>query len=67
MTALHRRLKQLRLERGWSQSYLANQLGLNKASVAKWEAGLSAPTAARAVELAKLFAVSMSELYGEAA
>ena len=33
------RIKQLRQERGWSQSELGEKLGVKKAAVQKWESG----------------------------
>lgn len=52
------RRKHLRL----SQEYVADQLGISRQAVAKWENGKSKPTAANLAELAALFEMSISEL-----
>ena len=52
------RRKQLKL----SQEYLANQLGISRQAVSKWETGQTEPTAKNLVELAHLFGISVSEL-----
>lgn len=33
-------IKQLRLEKGWSQEYLGERVGVNRAAVNKWETGV---------------------------
>lgn len=45
-----------------SQEYVADQIGVSRQAVSKWETGQSAPTAANLAELAALFNVSISEL-----
>ena len=35
------RIKQLRLERNWSQARLAKEVGLHTSSIQDWEAGIS--------------------------
>ena len=45
-----------------SQEYVAEQLGISRQAVAKWEANKSEPTAANLVKLAGLFEMSVSEL-----
>lgn len=52
------RRKQLKL----SQEYIANQLGVSRQSVSKWETGQTEPTTKNLVELAHLFDISVSEL-----
>ena len=32
-------IRQLRLDRGWSQQALADRLGVNRTTVVRWEAG----------------------------
>ena len=39
------RIKQLRLERNWSQARLAKEVGLHTSSIQDWEAGISLPSA----------------------
>lgn len=45
-----------------SQEYVADQLGISRQAVAKWESGKSEPTVANLAELASLFEMSISEL-----
>lgn len=52
------RRKALRL----SQEYLAEQLGVSRQAVSKWENGQTEPTAKNLVELSKLFGITVSEL-----
>lgn len=47
-----------------SQSELAKRLTVTRSSVNAWESGLSAPTAAYLIELAKTFHVSTDYLLG---
>lgn len=58
------RIRILREKTGISQSELARKLGVTRSSVNAWESGLSAPTAAYLVELAKYFHVSTDSLLG---
>lgn len=45
-----------------SQEYIAEQLGVSRQAVSKWETGQTEPTAKNLVELAQLFGVTVSEL-----
>lgn len=45
-----------------SQEYIADQLGVSRQAVSKWETGQTEPTAKNLVELAKLFGITVSEL-----
>ena len=45
------RIRELRLERGLSQEALAEQLGVSRQAVTKWESGASAPSTAKLLEL----------------
>lgn len=49
------RIKNLRESAGLSQAELARKLGISRSSINAWESGLSAPTAAYIIEMAKLF------------
>lgn len=55
-------IRQKRLERKLSQEYVADQLGISRQAVSKWETGQSEPTASNLVELAALLDVSLSDL-----
>lgn len=56
------RLRQLRTARGWSQEALAEQLGLSRQAVQKWESGAARPDMDNLVTLSRLFRVSLDWL-----
>ena len=58
------KIKALREERGWTQAELANRMGVTRNGVNSWEQGLSVPSPASIVELAKTFSVSTDYLLG---
>lgn len=57
-------LKNLRMEHGFSQEYVAEQLGVSRQAVSKWETGASEPSTANLRALAALYQVSLDELVG---
>lgn len=58
------KIKSLREARRITQSELARQLGITRNGVNSWEQGLSTPSPASIVELAKFFCVSTDYLLG---
>ena len=58
------KIKGLREARGWTQAELARRLGITRNGVNSWEQGLSVPSPACLVELAKIFSVSTDYLLG---
>lgn len=48
------KLIQLRKKSGWSQEELAEQLGVSRQSVSKWEGGQSVPDLDRLLSLSRL-------------
>ena len=60
--ALSENIKARRTQLKMSQEYVADQLGISRQAVAKWEAGTSEPTSKNLSELAFLFEISISEL-----
>ncbi len=56
------RLAELRRERGFSQEGLAEQLGLSRQAVSKWERAESAPDMGNLIALADLYGVTLDEL-----
>ena len=58
------KIKSLREARGWTQAELARRLGITRNGVNSWEQGLSMPSPAFLVELAKTFSVSTDYLLG---
>lgn len=58
------RIRVLREARGWTQAELARRLNITRNGVNSWEQGLSMPSPACLVDLAKLFSVSTDYLLG---
>jgi len=56
------RLVQMRKEKGYSQEALAEQLGISRQAVSKWERAESSPDTSNLITLAKLYQVSLDEL-----
>ncbi|MCL2867223.1 MAG: helix-turn-helix domain-containing protein [Clostridia bacterium] len=62
--SLAERIKMLREKSGLTQTALAKDLGLTRSGVNSWEMGLSVPSTAYIVELAKCFDISTDYLLG---
>lgn len=63
METLHKRIKRLRLEHGWTQSQLASMLGyVDKSSIAKLEKGQGDLTQTKIVQLSQIFGVTVNYL-----
>lgn len=60
--SLGQNIKRKRQELKLSQEYIAEQLGVSRQAVSKWETGQSEPTSRNLVDLATLFEISLSEL-----
>ena len=58
-------IKNTRQKLKLSQGYVADQLGVSRQAVSKWESGQTEPTAENLAALAALFEVSLIELVGE--
>lgn len=52
----------LRKRNGWSQEQLADQLGVSRQSISKWESGLSIPDLDKIIKMSGLFGVSTDYL-----
>ena len=55
----------LRKERGWTQTMLADKIGISPQSVSKWECGIGFPDVTLFPVIADLFDVSVNILFGE--
>lgn len=62
---LAEKLLSLRMEKGLSQEDLAEQIGVSRQSVSKWETGQSVPDLDKIIKLADLFGVTVDELVRE--
>lgn len=58
------RLTELRLSHGYSQKYIAIELGVAQSIVSRWETGLSEPSKKNLNKLANLYGVSTDYLMG---
>lgn len=58
------KIKQLREKNHFTQSSLAKKLNVTRSSVNAWEMGISVPSTALIVDLARLFQVSTDFLLG---
>ena len=59
---LGQHLTHLRTGRGWSQDVLAEQLGVSRQSVSKWETDSGVPDLDKLLGLSELFGVTLDEL-----
>lgn len=64
--ALHDNLKDARNRMGMSQEVVAEQLGISRQAVTKWELGQSKPSAKNLKALAELYQISSEELLSAA-
>ena len=66
----HEKLRSTRKERGMSQEDLADQLGVSRQAVSKWEGGQGFPETEKLLQISTLFSVSLDYLlkgeHGEA-
>ena len=58
-------LLRLRKERGWTQAYLAEQIGISPQSISKWECGIGYPDVTLFPAIAALFSVPIGGLFGD--
>lgn len=56
------RIKQLRLQKNWSQETLAHELEVSRQAVAKWENQQSLPSTSHLLALCRAFGISMEQL-----
>ena len=52
------KLIQLRKKAGWSQEELAEQIGVSRQAISKWEGAQSVPDLSRIIQLSKIFNIS---------
>ncbi len=60
---MNNRLKVLRAERDWSQSHLAERLGVSRQTVNALETGRYDPSLPLAFKIAKLFALPIEAIF----
>jgi transcriptional regulator with XRE-family HTH domain len=59
---LPKRLKQLRMDRGWSQGQVSKKLGVDTQRISKYERGVLCPTPDIMVKLADIYETSLDFL-----
>lgn len=64
MDYLAQRLQQFRRQKGLSQENLAEQLGVSRQAVGKWESGAAVPELEKLLELCRLFDTDLNDLLG---
>ena len=61
---LNESIGRLRRERGMSQEKLAEEMGVSRQAISKWESGAAMPEIERLEDLSRLFGVTMEQLMG---
>lgn len=56
------RLKQIRMNNGWSQEQLAEKIGVSRQAITKWETKKGLPDMENMVILAEIFNLTLDEL-----
>ena len=64
MNTFGERLKELRLEKGLTQTELAKSTGFTQPAIARWEKALQIPNIETAIVFAKFFGVTTDYLLG---
>ena len=62
---LSERIYQLRRQKGLSQEQLAEQIGVSRQAISKWEGGVSTPELEKLQALSQFFQVSLDVLVGQ--
>lgn len=60
---LNQRLRLLRLERGYSQSYIAKKLGISRSAYSMYESGTRTPDYTSIITLADIYQVSTDYIF----
>ena len=61
-TQIAERLQKIRKEHGYSQEQLADELGVSRQAVSKWERGEASPDTDNLIALARLYSISVDNL-----
>ena len=57
------KIKELRIERGWSQKQLGNLIGVSQKAVDYWERNVNEPKSSYIILLVKTFELSFDEFF----
>lgn len=63
MTAIRNRVKELRMERGWTQQQLADAVGVSRQSINSIERGRYIPSLALALIFSRVFSCLTDEIF----
>jgi len=66
MTKIGNKITELRKQKGWSQSELANQIDASREAIGKYERNEAVPSVETAKNIADVFDVSLDYLVGDA-
>ncbi len=58
-------LKEYRISKGFRQIDVANQIGVNRSCVARWESGENIPSLSKIIKLSEILGVSELQLIKE--
>ena len=61
---LHETIGSLRRKQGWSQEQFAEQMGVSRQTVSKWETGASVPELENLVLMSQCFDITIDQLIG---
>ena len=59
------KIKELRIEKGFSQMQLAKAVGVSQKAVDYWERNINEPKASYIIALVKVFEISFDEFFNE--
>lgn len=62
---INEKIKKLRLEKGWSQTQLANKMGIHPQNIGRYERGSFSPSVEALIKFAEVFGVSIDYLVNE--
>lgn len=62
---LGEKLVTIRKKYGYSQQELADRLSVTRQTISNWECGQGAPALDKAIELARIYQVSLDDLVGD--
>jgi len=57
-------LKPLRIAAGFTQAQLASELGVEQATISRWESGETMPSVAKLIKLTTILKCDINDLFG---
>ena len=64
MVTIGERIKEYRLEKGFTQQQLAKRIGVSQKAIDYWERSINEPKACYIIALVKTFEISYDEFFG---